>query len=389
MGGARARLVLAAVLLNALFGALFGWSLLLEPLRRDLDLSLGTLSAVPSLAIIAFTLGMLFHARLLRRLAPAPLIALLLLLGGLGHGLYALWPGYLALLLGYGGLFGLTGGAAYGLAVALVGAAAPPGQAGLIGLPIASYALTGMLLSLLAFFGLSLEQAAQALGGYGLLLAVAGLPLALLLRGQPRLLVAAREEASQAPAAPLWPLILANGALCCPGLVVMAHSVTLMMDRGALALAPAAPLIVNAGYLAGALLGGAALRWTSARGACLAAFTLAVLASLLLLLPVTASALAALAAVGASLGCSAAVFLLLLVSRYGVAGAPSRFGKVVFAYGVAGLLMPFLAGQLHDLTGGYDLAILGAAAIALAGGLLLRRATRAPASPLPLAPPLR
>ena len=158
----RARLLLAATLVNALGSTLLAWGLLLAPLRQATGQSLAALSLVPALALVGFTLGMLLHHRLLARVAPAPLAAGLLLLAAAGHGLFLLWPGYAALLLGYGALFGLTNGVGYGLAVALARAAARPGESGPVGLPIAAYAAPGIVFSALALGGFAPPDATAA-----------------------------------------------------------------------------------------------------------------------------------------------------------------------------------------------------------------------------------
>ena len=384
----RLRLLLAAVLVNALGGTLFAWGLLLAPLRQATGLSLGALSLVPALALVGFTLGMLLHHRLLARLAPASLAAGLLLLAAAGHGLFLLRPGYTALLLGYGGLFGLANGVGYGLAVALARAAARPGESGPVGLPIAAYAAPGILLSALALCGFAPADAAAALGQLALLLAGGGLLAALLLLGRPRLVAAAAPQGGTRPG--LLRYGLAFFALCCPGLAFVAHATPLLAGKGLVEAAPAAPLLFNSGYLVGALLAGALARRATPRGAYLLALLAAAAAGpLVLLLPGATASLAALALLGATLGASAALLLLLLLERLGAAAAPAAFGRLMLAYGAAGLLAPLLAGLLRDLTGGYGPAVALLAALALAGAAFLARLPGPPAEPLPSRDALR
>jgi OFA family oxalate/formate antiporter-like MFS transporter len=372
----RARLLLAATLVNALGGTLFAWGLLLAPLRQATGQSLAALSLVPALALVGFTLGMLLHHRLLARVAPAPLAAGLLLLAAAGHALFLLWPGYAALLLGYGALFGLANGAGYGLAVALARAAARPeeklaGESGPVGLPIAAYAAPGIVFSALALGGFAPPDAMAALGRLALLLAGGGIVVATLLLGQPRLAVAAP---AGAPRSPLLVLGLCYFALCCPGLAFVAHATPLLAGKGLAAAATAAPLLFNGGYLLGALLAAPLARRVTPRGAYLLALLAAALAApAVLLLPGALGSLAPLALLGATLGASAALLLLLLLRRLGEAAAPAAFGRLMLAYGAAGLLAPPLAGLLRDWTGGYGAAVALQSVIALAGAALLAR----------------
>ena len=364
----RARLLLAATPVNALGGTLLAWGLLLAPLRQATGQSLAALSLVPALALVGFTLGMLLHHRLLARVAPAPLAAGLLLLAAAGHGLFLLWPGYAALLLGYGALFGLANGAGYGLAVALARAAARPGESGPVGLPIAAYAAPGIVFSALALGGFAPPDATAALGRLALLLAGGGIVVAALLLGQPRLAVAMPAGGTRPP---LLALGLCYFALCCPGLAFVAHATPLLAGKGLAAAATAAPLLFNGGYLLGALLAAPLARRVTPRGAYLVALLAAARGAPAVLLPGALGSLAPLALLGATLGSSAALLLLLLLRRLGEAAAPAAFGRLMLAYGAAGLLAPPLAGLLRDWTGGYGAAVALLAAIALAGAALL------------------
>jgi len=44
---------------------------------------------------------------------------------------------------------------------------------------------------------------------------------------------------------------------------------------------------------------------------------------------------------------------------------PRAYGRVFTAWGLAGLLAPWTAGRIFDVSGGYDAAMLVAAAVAL------------------------
>jgi hypothetical protein len=68
----------------------------------------------------------------------------------------------------------------------------------------------------------------------------------------------------------------------------------------------------------------------------------------------------------------------------GVARIGSIYGKLNFAYGVGGLLAPWIAGILYVRTGGYAPAIYLALATAIVGilaGLTIRGGRHAPERP--------
>ena len=71
--------------------------------------------------------------------------------------------------------------------------------------------------------------------------------------------------------------------------------------------------------------------------------------------------------VGATLGSIASLMPMLIARYYGVERVGSIYGKLNIAYGLGGLLAPWIAGVLYVNTGGYSLAILLAIAVAAIG----------------------
>ncbi len=141
------RLLILACLTNAVMGLLYVWSLFLLPLEAVLGAPRSALSLIPALALVTFTLGMMVHDRLLAALRFRAFSLLAFGFAGGGHLLFAFDGGYAALLTGYGMLFGLGAGLGYGLALALVTRLPTRVRSLGLGLAMAAFAISGVVLS--------------------------------------------------------------------------------------------------------------------------------------------------------------------------------------------------------------------------------------------------
>eukprot|EP00966_Prymnesium_polylepis_P292987 6767251-Prymnesium_polylepis.2 len=155
-----------------------------------------------------------------------------------------------------------------------------------------------------------------------------------------------------------------------PGLLCHGHAAALLSASaaGAGSVASLGPLGVSAmaaGSLLGRMGGGVLIDRVSAR-CCLVFLPLLTAATLALPLAVPGSVrltMAALTGCGLTYGLNA-VALPVLVSRlYGPDRFPAVYGKVFTAWGTAGIVAPWLAGRLFDVTGGYT-ASLAVSAVA-------------------------
>ena len=172
----------------------------------------------------------------------------------------------------------------------------------------------------------------------------------------------------------LWLMLFCGSG---PGLLCHGHAAAMLTAASPLEGAAAAalgPLGVSAmatGSLLGRMGGGVLIDRVSARRCLvllplLTAVTLALPLALPGSVPITT---AALAGCGLTYGLNA-VALPVLVSRlYGAEKFGSAYGKVFTAWGSAGILAPWLAGRLFDVTGGYQASLataMGAALVAAA-----------------------
>jgi len=354
----RASFLIAAIALNLLFGVLYGWSLFLAPLEDFLQKSRTGLSLVPALGLLCFTIGVLVHDAVIRRIRLAVLASGVAAAAGLGHLTFWLFPSYPALLSGYGAAFGSAAGIGYGLALALARTTFSPTRGWAVGLTVAAFAAGGMAVSAMgAAFGPA-HDIANLFGIIGAAFLLCALALGLLLRGS-ELTIGSRPCSGAFPAAiQRWAFLrLAFGyfVLCYLGLLVVSHGVAILEASGASAAhALLAPFVLNAGYIAGAFWGGVIAARCPGRAVPLA-FLFASTASALTLgmhLPPAAAAVAVFV-IGSGFGSTVSVFVMMLTKSYGTDRAGALFGRLNISYGVAGFLAPSITGWMYELSGDY------------------------------------
>ncbi|MEO8669442.1 MAG: MFS transporter, partial [Bauldia sp.] len=212
------------------------------------------------------------------------------------------------------------------------------------------------------------------------------IPVFLLLRPLAQRTVSLGEAAI--PAAPvLAPLFLKLAvsffAICAVGLMVVSHSTGILSALGAADGAWLGPILYNLGYIGGSLTGGRLEQAVGGR----VALTIINAAMIVALLPLAFTAplplaLAALALIGATLGGVASVMPMVVSDRYGHGALGAVYGKLNVAYGLGGLIAPWLAGVLYVATGSYALAMWFGIALAAIGVAASLAVGRKPASPM-------
>jgi MFS family permease len=366
------RTMAAALLINGGLGVLYIWSLFLAPFEAELAADRGTLSLVPAFALVSFTVGMVLHARLLALTSPATLAAISLGLAGAGHVAFGLFPSFTTLLIGYGIVFGLGGGLGYLLALALATRSPERLRSIMIGLTVGMFAASGIVLSFI------IPGLIDAYGGgstflfIGIALWIVGILAFILLRPLSLAADAAapRTAAHDSPViAPLFfKLALAFFAVCAVGLMVVSHSTGILVANGDAASAWLGPVVYNFGYIVGCLLGGKLAELIGGRAglAVINVVMLAALAPLALAAP-TVVALLAIAAIGATLGGVASLMPMVVADRYGVSRVGDIYGKLNVAYGLGGLIAPWIAGVLFVSAGSYAPSLWLGVAVAVIG----------------------
>ena len=103
-----------AALVMASIGTLYTWSIFVAPIEAELGQSRARSSLIFSVATVAFTGGMYASPSFLPRRTPQSAALLSCLLGAAGLALSAAGNSIWFILLGFGALFGLANGLAYG-----------------------------------------------------------------------------------------------------------------------------------------------------------------------------------------------------------------------------------------------------------------------------------
>jgi MFS transporter, OFA family, oxalate/formate antiporter len=365
----------AAVLVMASIGTLYTWSIFVAPIEAAFGQSRAAVSLVFSVATTAFTVGMFAVPWLLPRRTPQTIALLSCLLAATGLALAAgdsVW----LVILGFGVLFGLANGLGYGSSLHVVQVAAPHRTGLFTGIAVSSYMLGSVIGSPLLGAVLEVSSYRSAFWILAAYFAAAGtLAFVLLQRSRVGGRLAHREtEPLQPPASrgamtSLWLVFFLSSLV---GVMVLAHAAPMAasLPGGARHLALAAMLVAlgnGAGRLAGgwlsdqvhprALVSGAPALIGVALAAAVAVPTLEVL-------------LAALCVIGIGYGCIAGCLPAILTRAYGARAAPALYGRLFTAWGLAGLLGPYVGGILFDLRGDYGTATMAATMAAFAAAVI-------------------
>jgi len=360
----------------ASIGTLYAWSIFVEPIEIRFARSRSATSLIFSTATIAFTIGMLAGPSLTRRRSPESIALLSCLMAAAGLALSAAAESIWLIFLGFGILFGLANGFAYSSSLQVVQLASPHRRGLVTGIAVASYMLgtaagSPLLNAVTRFW--SYRWAMLILAAY---LVAAGTAAFLLLRRSgigASIDHAMTEDAKTAapfgPIAVLWLLFFLSSLV---GVMTLAHAAPLAASfRGGerhLALAVA---LVALGNVAGRFAGG----WLSDRLSpsallCGAPALSAAALAAVIVMPRIDVLLPTLCVVGVGYGCIAGSLPAIVSMSYGVQAMGSLFGRVFTAWGVAGVVGPYLGGMLFDGRGDYSTAIVAATVMAFAAAVL-------------------
>jgi OFA family oxalate/formate antiporter-like MFS transporter len=377
-----------AVLTNFSFGSFYAWSVMVAPLETALGVGRSDISLAYSVAFITMTVGMFVTHSLLKMGSLAYLLFVFFTVAGLGMAIAGYFEALWSLIVGYGVLFGFAIGVTYFLAMTAASLKMPIRPSIALSLNMSAFAGGGLVWP--PIFAAVIEQHGPhaVLLMFAILLIVVGALCGLLMHAaRPPAHSAAEEEGG------LFTDILTDrprifilfwlGFLFIgfAALMSIGHAAGIAVDFG---LAPEraywAPMLTNLVYIGGALIAGVICDWITGRRV-LIAITVITAAPLLVLyfMPSSALSLIALAIVGGAFGASASAFPVTIAGYYGFSALPRVYGRIGSAYGLSGLLGPLAAGVLYDWQEGYDIAILIAGIIAVAGIATMWMLPRMPA----------
>lgn len=382
------RVLAAATALNAPVGALYAFSVFLQPLEALLGLHRADLALVFAVAAASFGAGMML-APTLYRIAPTPWLVLACAgVSAAGIALAATAGGLLQLVVGYGVGFGVGGGAAYILVQQMVNLVVT-GRHGLVNGYLVSLLPAGAMIAAPTFgWAIRVFGVRAALGGFAATLAITGLVSARLTAGVG---VAAATSSATLGAeerrrAVFWRLSLVFFLAASAGLMVLSQAAGIITAYGGgPALAVYGTTAITAVIAAGRLGGGWMVDWLAIPTVAAGANAVALAGNVALTLwPGSAMAVLALALVGLGYGLVSGVTAAAVAVYWRRAVYGRMASRVYIAWSAAAIVLPIVAGRLFDLTHGYGAAVLiagGSNALGVLVALGLPRQHTAPEPP--------
>ncbi|MBW3098310.1 MFS transporter [Pseudohoeflea coraliihabitans] len=349
-------------------GTLYAWSVLIAPVQSEYGVSRTATGLVFSLSITIFTLAVTAAPRLFSARRTIIAGALSTLIGAIGLFAAAAAPTFIVFTLSYAGIFALASGLGYasGLQIAVAAGGARSGLA--TGMVITAFALGAVLFGPLISYISAVEGLAFALSTQAAILAVIAILSLAMQRGRPsfqrRFPAIARKsphaDARAVQRGLVWILWMGFAFGAAGGLMVLGHAAGMVAAQGGnLALAGLAVSLVAAGNATGRLSAGPLADWVGARLVLvLSALLLALATGTMAAVPGALPAAVALALAGLAYGLMATGYPVAVNHLFGPELFGRIYGRVITAWGLAGLVAPLAAGWLYDLTGDYRLPLL-------------------------------
>lgn len=369
MRGSYIPLLIAAVLANGTAGLLYVWSLFILPIETALELDRADLGFVSSLTLISFTAGVSVMPSILSRIGRLPTATLAFTLMGGGHLVFGLWQSKGALLVGYGLGFGAGSGLAYGFALSLAASLPDRFRALAIGLAMGAFALSGILLPFFLGDWIAATEPSIAFLRIGTFAVGVGFicVVALLASSAARVSNSAPTTVtrSQTLDRPFLLLSAIFFLICFSGLAVVSQAAAMAADAG---IAPAgyAAAALTIGYVLGSLAGAPLAERMGERRILLGLGAFALVGAVAILSGSKTVLFLGVALIGITFGGSGSIMPVLLGLRYGSGNITRLYGKMIIAYGLAGLIAPAVSGLMYNSAQSYA-PILG---FCVAGSIL-------------------
>ncbi|WP_371226005.1 MFS transporter [Roseovarius sp. 2305UL8-3] len=365
----KARLVLAAAsLLCAVLGSVHAFSVFLEPLELAFSASRSAVSFTYSLALVTLTCTVLLGPRIFARWSAARLVLVTSALAAFGTFLAGIAGSLPVIWLGYSLIFGAANGIGYGFGLQ-ISAQVNPGREGLaMGIVTAAYALGAIVSPILFAIAVDVSGFALAMLAMSVVLIATGSISATLMHRAKAWYKSSRPAADSKPTAIrdqqlLW--IGYFGAVLA-GLMVLGHAAGILA-----VLKPGLPgwtaaVVISCTNLVGSLAGGR-LADKIPLGVLLSGLAILTALSLvgLALIGPVGGVIVGLSLVGFAYGGTIAAYPAVIAKLFGTQDSARVYGRVFTAWGAAGLLGPWLAGVLFDISGTYHIALLTAAGFGL------------------------
>lgn len=369
--GIRAFNILATCLLMVCLGSVHAFGVLMPGLQETFMIGPLEAGAIYAVVIASLALSVLVLNLAGSRLSSAGSFLVAAIVAALGLFLAAMARSWGVVLIGYGILFGGANGLGYAAALRHLQLLMDDRRGLAIGLVTAAYGVGSVIWA---------WPMAEMIGRFGISTVFAVLAGTVFLAGTitaistgKRLTVAGpgRDTMVALPWRRIAQLWLGYMLIVLPGLMTIGHSVPIALRAGVdQNLAALCAALIGAGSVAGSYIAGIGADAVPLRGLLISVCGLETLAMVLLAIGGSPwNALAALGMVGLTYGAAIVLYPALIAALFAASGN-LVFGIVFSAWGVAGILGPILAGMIADRMGGYGPALLMAALVALAAGLV-------------------
>ena len=363
-----AQVLLAASIVSTVLGSIHAFSILLVPLETLFVTTRSAVSLTYSLALVSVSFAVLLGHLVYSKVSPATFLMASCSLAAVGALIAAIASSLWVVWLGYGVIFGVANGFGYGFGLQL-SAQAYPGREGLaMGVVTAAYALGAILSPTLFNFILGILDFRSVMIVLAVALLVAGLLSRVILKRVGATFRTNKQgdvstSASHRSQLLLW-IGYFGGVLA--GLMVIGHSagVAASLQPG---IAPwIAPMVIAFFNLLGSLIGGRLVDKIrpGVLLAVLAVITTGALISLVMFGKV-GGLFISLSVIGFAYGGTIAAYPAAIAKMFDLKDIAKVYGRVFTAWGCAGLLGPWLAGYLFDISRDYQLALLVAASFGL------------------------
>lgn len=360
--------VIACIALSTVLGSIHAFSVFVPQWELLEGRGRAGVSLIYSIALVSLTVVVLMGYRVYQSVSPFFIFLLVGIVASLGLFLSAVSSSLVSLYLSYGILFGGANGLGYGYALQLSGQARRSRRGLAMGLVTAFYAVGATVAPMLFVFLIGHGGNALALKVMSAIVLVVAIGAAALVRWSN----ATFESESASTRQALSPVLkrartllwIGYGCAVAAGLMVIGHAygIASWLGLNVTSVTWAATVVAFGNMLGGFSAGYYADRLSSRT----LLFWLPLLTSLglmLLVLPMDMTGvlvLIAIALVGYCYGAIIAVYPVAVADIFGTLSAPRIYGQIFTAWGLAGLLGPWVSGWLFDQTDSYNWALVTA-----------------------------
>ena len=371
---------LSTLVLNGSMGSLYAWSVFVSPLERELMLGRTGISFVFSVAVVAFTGGVAIAPYFYRLMRGSLLLVTFSLCSVIGlilaSFISSLNPSsWWFLVVGYGALFGFGAGGTYSVSLQLINIALEKKKGLANGLGIGSFAAGSVIFSIVFSWALTYIDVQEIFLIFGFVLLGVGITVGSLVRASgfelPKASVDKKEIAQGA--SEIFPLLWLG--FCCgafAGLMAIGHAANFIEVYGGITLMITLGVIsISIGNAIGRLTAGILSDvWSPAYVAVLA--HVISLSGFILLLSVSSpwTAVISLGMQGLAYGFIAGAYPSAIAIYIGVSSYGRYFGRLILAWGIAGLTAPWVTGWLYDNFDSYREALFAGTAFSSIGILI-------------------